>query len=145
MSVKAFMIAAIALVLSPLTAPAGEGPDADVSCSPTDEELVYDCMIMLKGKKSGEPIEGAEIVVKANMPSMPMAHNVRPVQVMAIGGPGSYHARLELEMYGEWVLMMDVSGPFRDRIIKKLQFGQMEHGDQGEMKGMGEHKMEKKD
>ncbi len=59
------------------------------------------------------------------MPSMPMAHNVPPVTGMPTGKPGAYNARLELKMHGEWALTLDVSGAARDRIIKKLQFGEM--------------------
>lgn len=101
----------------------GERVVADVSCAPAAEKLTYDCTIMLKGKKSGEPVEGAEIVVKADMPSMPMAHNVRPVRAAPGSKPGHYTATLELEMLGEWALTLDVGGPTRDRVVKKLDFG----------------------
>ena len=35
----------------------------------------------------------------------------------------SYKARLNLEMHGDWALTMDISGPLRARVIKKLNFG----------------------
>jgi hypothetical protein len=146
-----------ALSVLPVAALAGERVQADVDCATTDKALVYDCMIMLQGKKSGQPIDGAEVVVNASMPSMPMAHNVRPVPsmpmahnvrpvtAMPMGGPGSYHAQLELQMYGQWALTLDVSGPTRDRVVETLQFGDVkadagEH-DHGKMKmqGEGEH------
>ena len=113
-------------------ASAGDRAKADVRCQATDEKLVYDCMIMLTNQKSGDPIQGAKIVVKADMASMPMAHNVAPVNAMAMGKPGSYQARIKLEMQGEWNLTMDVSGPLRDRLVKKLRFGEMgtmKHGE----------------
>ncbi len=67
---------------------------------------------------------------------MPMAHNAPPVNAIAMGKPGSYHARLKLEMRGEWALTIDVSGPWRDRLVTKLQLGEM-----GAMKlGEGEMK-----
>ena len=125
---------------------------ADVSCTATAEKLTYDCMIMLKGRKSGEPVEGAEVVVKADMPSMPMAHNVRPVQAIPGPMPGHYSATIELEMHGEWALSVDVSGPTRDRVVKKLDFGatsgasEHTHGvmkDHGGDMDHGEMKMEK--
>jgi hypothetical protein len=28
-------------------------------------------------------------------------------------------------MHGEWTLSLDVSGPLRDRLVKKLRFGAM--------------------
>ncbi len=126
-----FIAISTMLVLSS-AANAGERAKADVSCKATGEKLVYDCMIMLMNKKSGDPIPGAKIVVKADMPSMPMAHNVAPVNAMAMGKPGSYHARLKLKMHGEWALTIDISGPLRDRLVKKLQLGEMgtmKHGE----------------
>ena len=133
--IPTFIAVSAMLVLSS-AASAGERAKADVDCKATGEKLVYDCMIMLMNKKSGDPIPGAKIVVKADMPSMPMAHNVAPVNAMAMGKPGNYHARLKLEMHGEWALTIDVSGPLRDRLVKKLQLGEM-----GAMKlGEGEMK-----
>jgi hypothetical protein len=119
-------IAISTILLLSSVANAGERAKADVDCKMTGEKLVYDCMIMLMNKASGDPIPGAEIVVKADMPSMPMAHNVAPVTAMAMDKPGSYHARLQLEMQGEWALTLDVSGPLRDRLVKKLQLGEMD-------------------
>ena len=130
------------MLMAGATALAGERVAADVSCTATAEKLTYDCMIMLKGKKSGEPVAGAEVVVKADMPSMPLAHNVRPVKAAAGSMPGHYTATLELEMLGEWALTLDVSGPTRDRVVKKLEFrpasGDSEH-DYGEMEDHGGH------
>ena len=133
--IPTFIAISTMLVLSS-AASAGERAKADVDCKATGEKLVYDCMIMLMNKKSGDPIPGAKILVKADMPSMPMAHNAPPVTAKAMGKPGNYHARLKLEMHGEWALTIDVSGPLRDRLVKKLQLGEMgtmKHGE-GEMK-----------
>ena len=116
------VLALSAMVTASGAALAGERVAADVSCTATAERLTYDCMIMLKGKKSGEPVAGAEVVVKADMPSMPLAHNVRPVKAEAGSMPGHYTATLELEMLGEWALTLDVSGPTRDRVVRKLDF-----------------------
>ena len=122
--IPTFIAISTMLVLSS-AASAGERAKADVDCKATGEKLVYDCMIMLMNKKSGDPIPGAKIVVKADMPSMPMAHNVAPVNAMAMGKPGSYHARLKLDMHGEWALTIDLSGPLRDRLVNKLQLGEV--------------------
>ena len=120
-------VAAALLTIGPVSA--GERAKADVQCRQTDRDLVYDCTIVLIGKTSGKPLTGAEIVIKADMPSMAMAHNVRPVTATAGQMPGHYNATLELAMYGEWALTLDVSGPTRDRVIRKLQFGKaMAHG-----------------
>ena len=129
-----------AMLMAGVTATAGERVAADISCEAAAERLTYDCMIMLKGKKSGEPVEGAEVVIKADMSSMPLAHNVRPVMAVPGSMPGHYTATLELEMLGEWALTLDVSGPMRDRVVTKLRFGadagQADHMS-GEMKDHG--------
>lgn len=129
--IPTFIAIATIFLLSSL-ADAGERAEAEVDCQMTGEKLVYDCMIMLRNKASGDPIPGAKIVVKADMPSMPMAHNVAPVTATAKGKPGSYHARMQLEMHGEWALTLDVSGPLRDRLVKKLQLGAMDAMKHGE-------------
>jgi hypothetical protein len=126
------LIAISAMLALPSAASAGDRARAEVGCKATDDKLVYDCMIMLVDYKSGDPIPGASIVVKADMPSMPMTHNVAPVNAMAMGKPGSYHARIKLEMHGEWALTMDVNGPLRDRLVKKLRFGEMDAMKHGE-------------
>ena len=117
------LLALSAVLAASVSAWAGERVAADVSCTPAAEKLTYDCTIMLKGKKSGDPIEGAGVVIKADMPSMPLAHNVRPVQAAPGSMPGHYTATLEIEMLGEWALTLDVNGPTRDRVVKKLDFG----------------------
>jgi hypothetical protein len=129
--IPTFIAISTMLVLSSATS-AGERAKAEVACKAADEKLVYDCMIVLLNKSNGDPIPGAKISVKANMPSMPMAHNVPPVPATAMGEPGNYHARLKLDMHGEWALTLDISGPLRDRLVKKLQLGEMgamKHGE----------------
>ena len=133
--IPAFIAISTMLVPSPV-AGAGERAKAEVACTAAGEMLVYDCMIVLMNRSSGAPIPDAKILVKANMPSMPMAHNVAPVTATPMGEPGNYHARLTLEMHGEWALTIDVSGPLRDRLVEKLQLGEMgmmKHAE-GEMK-----------
>ncbi len=131
--IPTFIAISTMLVLSS-AASAGERAKADVDCKATGEKLVYDCMIMLMNKKSGDPIPGAKVLVKADMPSMPMAHNAPPVTAEAMGKPGDYHARLKLEMHGEWALTLDISGPLRDRLVKKLHLGEMGTMKPGEAK-----------
>lgn len=126
----------------PAGALAAERARADVECTPADQKLIYDCMIMLTGRKSGTAMDGMEFTVKTNMSSMPMAHNMKPVKAVPTGKPGMYHARIELGMHGEWILKMDVSSPARDTIIHKMHFGaaMVESGSPG-MENE-EHKME---
>ena len=123
---KLIRLLATALVASSIFsagARATERPRADVACTPTEQKLVYDCTIMLTGKKTGAAMDGVEFTVKAHMPSMPMAHNMKPVKAMPAGKPGMYRAKIELGMYGEWALKMDISSPARDAIIQKMHFG----------------------
>ena len=95
---------------------------AELDCKPTKHDLVYDCRIALRDAASGKPVTGAEVSVGADMPSMPMAHNVRPVKARPGKDPGVYTARLELEMSGEWAVKLNVRGPVRDVIVKKIDF-----------------------
>ena len=110
---------ALALILC--SAHAAEKKSAKVECTPSEEKLVYDCMVMLSGKKSGDMIANAEFTVGADMPSMPMAHNVEPVAAHNAGN-GMYHVRITLEMYGEWALKLEFTKPGRDLVISKLVF-----------------------
>ena len=77
----------------------GAGSCAEVTeleCRYAGTDFVYDCRIALE--RGGQPLSGAEITVGADMPSMPMAHNVKPVKAKPTSKPGEYQARLELEM-----------------------------------------------
>jgi YtkA-like len=94
---------------------------ADVSCQPA-EKLHYDCIIKLANSRTGEPLSGLTLMVGADMPSMPGAHNVRPVKATEEQDKGTYRARIVLEMYGDWALRMDLSGAVRDRAVKLLRF-----------------------
>jgi hypothetical protein len=112
-----------AVVLVALAAPAAaQRLAAEVDCRPTPHDLVYDCRIALAEAASGKPVSGADVSLGADMPTMPMAHNVRPVKAQPASEPGQYTARLELEMYGEWALRIAVRSPVRDVIVKKLDF-----------------------
>jgi len=128
------LIAASAVLLAQSAANAANAANAaervmaHVTCAETKTKLVFDCRIMLMGRKSRKPIQGAKVRIKADMPAMPMAHNVRPVTAMAMGKPGMYHAKLHLEMYGEWALKMTVTGPNRDIVIRKHRFGTVKAG-----------------
>ena len=103
---------------------AGERPMVEVECKPTEERLVFHCTFEVMGKKSHEPIEGAAFKVNADMPTMPLAHNVRPIRPEPVAGtPGRYEGKVELEMLGEWTIKMTFDEPVRDIVIEKLTFG----------------------
>jgi hypothetical protein len=95
---------------------------ADVACRPTPTALQYDCIITLTNSRTNEPLSGVTLTVGADMPSMPMMHNVRPVKAAPGQEPGGYQARLMLEMHGDWALQLNLSGPLRDRIVTIVRF-----------------------
>jgi len=95
---------------------------AEVSCSATARPLEYDCSIKLSDQRSGEALTGVDVTVGADMPSMPMAHNVKPAKGMPGNEPGTYRAHIKLEMYGDWAVKVDLVGPVRDRIVKSMRF-----------------------
>ena len=109
------------ILVIPTSSPAADKKSAHVECATTEDKLVYECMITLTGKKSGQVISDAEFTVGANMPSMAMAHNVVPVPTHNHGN-GMYHVRIALEMYGEWALKLEFTKPHRDLVVTKLVF-----------------------
>jgi len=117
--IRVFLAAALAALATPALA---QRLAADIDCKPAKQALVYDCRIALRESGSGKPVSGADLSVGADMPSMPMAHNVKPVKAKPAKEPGLYTARLELEMHGEWALKLNVRSPVRDVIVKKIDF-----------------------
>ena len=95
---------------------------AEVSCQPTAESLQYDCTIKLTNARTNAPLTGVTLMVGTDMPSMPMMHNVPAVKAEAGADPGTYRARLELEMTGVWALQLNIGGPLRDRVVKVMRF-----------------------
>lgn len=111
----------IAVLLSAAGATAAAQPlEARVDCWPAGDDLVYDCAIALSEPGSGAPVSDARLTVRADMPSMPMAHNVRPVPAVPAGEAGAYRARLALEMRGTWALTLLVAEPVRAEIVRRI-------------------------
>jgi len=95
---------------------------ATITCGPGGALLKYDCLVRLEGRTTGQPITGASIKVAADMPSMPMAHAVRPVTAAPSPTPGVYTLHLDLEMPGEWALRLTIEGPVKDQLVEVLRF-----------------------
>ena len=93
---------------------------AELDCRFTGTDFVYDCVVRLA--RGGAPLAGAQVSVGADMPSMPMAHNIKPVNAKPGRKPGDYEARLDLEMTGEWAVKLRLSGPVRDQIVLHYEF-----------------------
>jgi hypothetical protein len=110
------------MLLAPGAALAQGRAKADVSCTPRAERLQYDCVIRLSSAKDNKPLSGVNLSVGADMPSMPSAHHVAPVTATEEAEKGTYRARIRLEMHGDWMLHLDLSGPMRDRAVKMLRF-----------------------
>jgi YtkA-like len=94
--------------------------DAKLDCRHTGKDFIYDCTIKLE--RGGEPLAGVQLTIGADMPSMPMAHNVKPVKGQPTKTPGEYRARLDLEMSGEWAVKLRLAGPVRDQLIVHYHF-----------------------
>jgi hypothetical protein len=105
----------IALSLAP---PAfAQRTTAKLDCKYTGKDFIYDCIIRLE-----PPMEGVHIIVAADMPSMPLAHNVKPVKASQTKILGQYRARLDLEMPGEWAVKLRLSGAVRDQHVLHYEF-----------------------
>jgi hypothetical protein len=98
----------------------GQAPKAELACKSTGTDFVYDCTIRLS--HGGKPLQGAQVTMSADMPSMPMAHNVKPVKAQAGKAPGEYRAKLDLEMLGVWAVKLRLAGPVRDQLILHYEF-----------------------
>ncbi len=92
------------------------------SCIPHEQALTYACKVNLS--VDTEPVSNAVISVSADMPSMPMAHNMRPIMAESVAGfAGQYEFVLVLEMAGNWRLVYNISSPFIDRLHEPLDIG----------------------
>ena len=113
--------AALYLILGILAFPAdAQAPKGELACQSTGTDFVYDCTIRLT--RGGKPLEGAQVTVSADMPAMPMAHNVKPQKARPGTRPGEYAVRLDLEMLGEWAVRLRLRGPVRDQLILHYEF-----------------------
>lgn len=110
-----------AALLLGLTIPAhAQRVDAELTCAPTETEMEYRCTIELTS--GGAPVEGAVFSVKPEMPAMPMAHNLRPVEATTTAEPGVYEVLLPVEMHGRWALRVEITEPSRDLIVLHEEF-----------------------
>lgn len=113
-----------ALLLATLTSscapPEPLAVEARVSCVSETHALRQLCTVALSDRKTGRPVEGATVTLHADMPSMPLAHSVRPATARPGAAAGTYHGTLELEMTGRWVVAVRISGPVNDQITHAL-------------------------
>lgn len=113
--------AAIGLILLFTALPAlAQKIQGELACKPTTTDFIYDCVITLS--RGGKPLPAAAVTVGADMPSMPMAHNVKPVKAKPGKAPGEYEAKLDLEMLGEWAVKLRLGGPVKDQLVLLYEF-----------------------
>ena len=94
---------------------------SQTDCKATSKKFQYNCNVLFLQKK--ELMSGYSGFVGAKMPSMAMAHNVKPVKFSEKKDmTGHYEFTIQLEMLGEWMFQYDISSPERDRVIEKLIF-----------------------
>lgn len=123
MKMVIYVVAAFATVAANAAVAQGSArTKADVVCVSAGQFLQYDCTIKLTNARTGAPLSGVVLTVGADMPSMPGVHNVRPVKAMEQAVKGTYQARIDLEMHGDWAVRLDLSGSVRDRVIAVLSF-----------------------
>lgn len=128
--IAAFSIAMLALAVTP--AAAQSRLKAELACAATPAHLNYDCTVRIvetaSDASAGEAIEGLTVEVKADMPSMPMAHNIPPVRAEPTGEPGVYAFPIKLDMFGNWAFSIRLSGPREDMLVEVLGFDADEEG-----------------
>lgn len=95
-----------------------------MACTAAGVDFAYDCTLDVANARTGAPIEGAKIVLGADMPSMPMVHNVPPVEFGAGDRPGTYKARIQLDMLGAWAIRLRITGPLRDEVVEVYEFSE---------------------
>ena len=107
------------LLLAPAAAETPRA-EAQLACRFTGTDFVYDCTVQLR--RGGAPLKGAQLVVDADMPSMPGMHGVAPAQAAAGARPGDYRVTLDLEMTGEWAVRLRLDGPPREELVLRYLF-----------------------
>lgn len=125
MNVLTLTAASLLLATVPSIASAAGRPTVDLQCVAFGMGPLLDCTVRLRGA-DGRPLTGAAVTLAASMPSMPMAHQVKPAAAAPTGTPGEYRGRLELEMSGAWAVQVDIAGPVRDRVARTLQIDECE-------------------
>ncbi|MFN3743108.1 MAG: FixH family protein [Hyphomicrobiaceae bacterium] len=124
MPIHRLLVAAALLAGTAAPALAADRAKATLDCKALPSpEFAYDCTLDLANARTGAPVEGATIILGADMPSMPMVHNVPPFEFKPAGQPGRYQARIQLDMYGPWAIKLRITGPLRDEVVAVYQFG----------------------
>lgn len=111
-------IAATAAFVLTAAASAAPRPQVDTTCIAHGMGPLLECTVRVT--QAGRALDGVSVKLGASMPSMPMAHSVKPVAAVPTGEPGTYRGTLELEMNGAWAVQVDLSGAVRDRVVRRF-------------------------
>lgn len=123
MPIHRLLLGGTLLATSLTPAIAADRAKATLDCKTAPSaEFAYDCTLDLANARTGAPLDGATIILGADMPSMPMVHNVPPFSFKPAGKPGRYEARIQLDMYGPWAIKLRISGPLRDEVVAVYEF-----------------------
>lgn len=108
-----------AFLLAQSVATAGDRMMVQHSKQPTGAEggLGYQYTFKVTKHGSGEPVDGAELSISTDMPSMPGAHHMPHVAGEPAGEPGAYKAELDFDMPGEWNLILRFKKPNPDQVV----------------------------
>lgn len=99
-------------------------PQVELACVAYGTGPQLECTLQVR--RGGAPVDGLQVTLGALMPSMPMAHSVRPVPARPTGRPGEYRGTLALEMNGAWSIQADLAGPLRERLVRTLAVDECE-------------------
>jgi len=135
MRIVFFSAVALASALMAPSATAQARLEARVDCQETHQRLVYDCTVRIMDAGAHQVVEGLAVQVKADMPSMPMAHNIAPVAARPAAQPGVYAFPIKLDMYGKWAFSVRVSGPREDLLVDVLDLQPEDSGQEGHSHG----------
>ena len=122
LNVRRYVVGACLGVLASAASAQAPRLRVDLACQPTEAALAFLCTVGV-ADSAGRPVEGVDVRLSADMPSMPMAHNVSPVKAQPVPGrPGTYEGRITLEMLGEWMIKLRFEAPRPDVVVRKLDF-----------------------
>lgn len=117
---RALTVCAALSAAAPWPAVAAPRATVELQCLAFGAGPQLECTVELRGADA-QALSGAAVTLGASMPSMPMAHQVKPALAAPTGTPGQYRGRLTLEMSGAWAVQVDVSGPLRERFARTLR------------------------
>jgi hypothetical protein len=118
------LFVALAAAAALQAAAAAPRPQVELACVAHGMGPQLDCTVRVA--RDGKPLDGLQVTLGATMPSMPMAHSVKPSTAQPTGRAGEYRGTLGLEMLGAWAVQVDLAGPVRDRVVRTLAVDECE-------------------